>query len=96
MVGIVSRGADVQQDIGQVYTQTSGFEALFGRALQKTGTSISHEDGRTLQAADLAVDEPDSAADGAGGCSVAPRASSLGGLLLGALAALGALRRRKR
>jgi hypothetical protein len=76
VVGVVSRGADCRQDFGHVYTQTSGFEHLFGRALEIADATMTLEDGRTLDATDLGVGGAPPAAQSDSGCSIASSAPS--------------------
>lgn len=61
-VVLVSR-ADCRRDYGHVYTQTSGFEALFARALKLAGSTLTNEEGLALSSTDLG------GADGAGATS---------------------------
>lgn len=71
VVGVVSRGADCRQDYGHVYTQTSGFEALFARALKLAGSTLTNEEGLALSSTDLGgADGAGATSDIEGGCSV--------------------------
>lgn len=100
VLGVVSRGADCGQDFGHVYTQTSGFEALFARATEIARTTITREDGEIMGSDALVASSR--SADIQSGCALGARSSdggtraSGGALVLVGLAGVVGLARRRR